>query len=293
MSRARRAGALLAVALAGACLVPAAAGAEDVTGAQFRELARRAQSDPGALYRLQNVDRVDGRPVDVAGALRRARGPELGARLRTLAEDAGGGSPAAGDPRADARDVLSEQRFRQSHVPGPFRGLIDRLGRWLPSFRGPLDWLDDLLPGGRPIVWLLLGGLVAGLAAALSRRVLARRVRAAKEAAAEALPPRDDARALERQADAAEAAGELEAALRLRFRAGLIRLDAHGAIVFRPSVSTREVRRALRSHDFDALAGTFDEVVYGRRPAEHDDVEAARERWPSVVSSAPRDRTAA
>ena len=61
--------------------------------------------------------------------------------------------------------------------------------------------------------------------------------------------------------------GDLEAALRLRFRAGLLRLDARGAIEFRPSISTHEVRRALRSEDFDALAATFDDVVYGGRAA--------------------------
>ena len=95
----------------------------------------------------------------------------------------------------------------------------------------------------------------------------------------------EDPRALERRADAAEAAGDLEAALRLRFRAGLLRLDARGAIEFRPSISTYEVRRALRSDDFDALAATFDDVVYGGRPPATDDLAAARERWPRVVRS--------
>ena len=68
-----------------------------------------------------------------------------------------------------------------------------------------------------------------------------------------ALTPAElDPKTLERQADAAEASGDLEAALRLRFRAGLLRLDRRGAIEFRPSISTHEVRRAVRSEDFDA-----------------------------------------
>jgi hypothetical protein len=89
-----------------------------------------------------------------------------------------------------------------------------------------------------------------------------------------------------RRGDAAAAAGDLEAALRLRFRAGLLRLDARGAIDFRPSISTIEVRRRLHDDDFDALAETFDDVVYGGRPPAADDLAAARERWPRVIEDA-------
>jgi hypothetical protein len=171
-------------------------------------------------------------------------------------------------------------------VPGPLRGLIEWLDDRLDDLSVPLDWLDDVLPGGRSVVWTVLGGVLAGIVWWVARRVLTRRVRAAKEAAGSAAAPVDDPRALERQADAAEAAGDLETALRLRFRAGLLRLDARGAIEFRPSISTFEVRRALRSEDFDALASTFDDVVYGGRPPQGADVAAARERWPAVVSAA-------
>ena len=64
---------------------------------------------------------------------------------------------------------------------------------------------------------------------------------------------------------------------------GLLRLDRRGAIEFRPSISTHEVRRAVRSEDFDRLASTFDDVVYGGREPLADDVQEARERWPAVV----------
>ena len=131
-----------------------------------------------------------------------------------------------------------------------------------------LGWLDDLLPGGRSVVWIVLGAVLVG--ARVVRRA------AVPHDAASAPPPRrqqalaaardEDPRALDRRADAAEAAGDLEAALRLRFRAGLLRLDARGAIEFRPSISTVEVRRTLHDDDFDALAATFDDVVYGGRP---------------------------
>jgi Domain of unknown function (DUF4129) len=284
VSRARAAGWALAACAALACVLPVAARADAVTGAQLRSLAERAADDPAALARLRRVDRVDGRRVEVAGALRGARGRDLQARLRLLAASPAP-ARAAGDPRGDAREILSQRRFTGTRVPGPFRSLLDWLGDRLRSLGNALD---DLLPGGRSIVWIALGAVVAALAAIVARRTLTGRVRAATRAAAAAAPPRDDARELERRADAAEAAGDLEAALRLRFRAGLLRLGARGAIEFRPSISTYEVRRALRSADFDALAADFDDVVYGGRPAAPGDVENARRRWPEVVEGAAR-----
>ena len=93
---------------------------------------------------------------------------------------------------------------------------------------------------------------------------------------------------LERAADAAERDGDLARALRLRFRAGLLRLGDRGAIRYRPSVTTGEVRRTLGSRRFDDLAGTFEAVTYGGRPAERPDVDASRREWPSVLEEAGR-----
>jgi hypothetical protein len=286
VSRARLAGVVLLLAAAAACPFPTAARAEAVSAAELRSLARQAPDDPAALARLRRIDSVEGRRADVAGALRGARGAALEARLRALAgsvPERPAGAP--GDPARDARAVLAQRRFHASQLPGPFRGLINRISRALPSVNLPPRWLDDLIPGGSRVVWSVLAAIFAGIAWFVARRILARRVRAFTEAQDATRPARDDPKALDRRAAAAEAAGDLETALRLRFRAGLLRLDARGAIDFRPSISTHEVRRALRSEDFDALAATFDDVVYGGRPAQEPDVVDARDRWPAVVSS--------
>jgi hypothetical protein len=279
--RARAAGVVLLLAAAAACLPPASARAAEVSAAQLRSLAAAAVDDPSALAELRRVDVVDGRRVDVRGALRGARGRALEERLRTLEQSIPepGAAPRA-DPAATAREVLSERRF-QTDTPRPFRGLIEWLGGLLPA-------LDVVIPGPPGVVWVVLALLFGALAWGLGRRVLTRRIRASATAQAAAESDRDDPRALERRAAEAEAAGDLEAALRLRFRAGLLRLDARGAIEYRPSISTREVSRTLRSDDFDALASTFDDVVYGGRPADDTDVGAARERWPAVVEGDPR-----
>ncbi len=286
MSRARFAGVVLLLAAAASCLAPAAARATAVSAAEFRTLAREAADDPSALAELREVDAVDGQRVDVRGALRGARGAALDARLQALAAPYTV-VPSAGDPRADARDVLAERRFHETEVPGPFTGII--------------EWLSDRLPrctcrwtGSTTCFRARVRSCGSSSAAVFAVRRLDRRA-APPDGRASARPTQaeqalaaardEDPRALDRRADAAEAAGDLEAALRLRFRAGLLRLDERGAIEFRPSISTYEVRRALHSEDFDALAATFDDVVYGGRPPEDEDLAAARERWPAVVSA--------
>jgi len=59
-------------------------------------------------------------------------------------------------------------------------------------------------------------------------------------------------------------------------------------VPLRPSLRTREARRALRSARFDRLARDFDEVVYGGRSPSTADVEVARTEWPQVVAEARR-----
>jgi hypothetical protein len=71
--------------------------------------------------------------------------------------------------------------------------------------------------------------------------------------------------------------------LRLRFRAGLLRLGRARVLPLRESLTTAEARRALRSPPFNALARTHDEVVYGGRVAVAQDARDSREGWRTVL----------
>src|SRR5207253_451373 len=148
------------------------------------------------------------------------------------------------------------------------------IGRWL-----------GLVPGW---FWLVVLGLVVAAVAAIAVIASRRRRRGVTRAPAgkplvTAAEDSEDPSELERAADAAERDGDLARALRLRFRAGLLRLGDRGAIRYRPSVTTGEVRRTLTSRRFDDLAGTFEAVTYGGRSAERPDVDASRREWPSVL----------
>jgi uncharacterized RDD family membrane protein YckC len=141
----------------------------------------------------------------------RAAGAALVAALALIvaparaAERFDAGDPAAA--RAAARDVLSDGDFTRREPPRPFRSLFERLG----------DLVDDLITG----VDVALPGGVGIAAAALAVLVLLG-----------ARPVADDPVALERAAREAEAAGDHEQAVRLRFRAGLLRLGAARALTY-------------------------------------------------------------
>ena len=266
------------------------ASAQSITGTQLRDLAARAASDPRALAQLRAVREVDGRPVDMGRALAGADGPALDSRLQALGDGAPAGSFVASEQaRQQARDVLDGRRFKPARVPRPFAGILRTLGGWLEPVGEPLGriWrrVVDTVAGR-----LLLVGLAFGVAALISARLIGRR------SPGNVHRPRPfgvdsdtlDPDELERQAAAAERAGDLDHAVRLRFVAGVLRLDEAGVIAYRSSLTTGQLRERLRSASFAELATAFDEIAYGGRAAEEADVRAATERWPRVLAEARR-----
>lgn len=278
---------LVAVVVAVAPAGPAAA--QSVTAGQVQELAARAAGDPAALAQLRAVREVDGRPVDMARALAGADGPALAARLQALSGAPPAPAVAAGQARAEARKVLDGRRFKPAHVPRPFAGILRTLGRWLEPVGGPLGrlWRQvfDSVPGK-----LAAAGVVFAVAALVSLRLIGRRSpgnvsRSRRVGGAGAGLDPDE---LERQAAAAERAGDLDHAVRLRFVAGVLRLDRAGVITYRASLTTGQLRARLGSPSFAELAAAFDEIAYGGRPAGESDVRAAAEGWPRVLAEAAR-----
>lgn len=281
MRRACLTAAALALAL------PGVAAASDATSAQVRKLAARASQDPAALAELRRIDRVDGVEVDLERALQGRPGRSLDARLRVLAAGSAGVPTATGPARDEARSILAQRRYHPSSVPRPLHGVLHWLGEKFAFVGDVFDWLADLIPGGDRTLWTILAALLVGGAVAVVTR-LARRRAVAQIAGAETRGGRRpvDPAELERLAAEAERRGDLEAAIRLRFRAGLLRLARARAIPRRDSVTTREVRRTLRLPEFDSLAADFDEIVYGGRDPRERDVEAARKGWPQVLGKA-------
>jgi len=202
--------------------------------------------------------------------------------MATLAE--GWLAQGPDDARDDARRILERDEYQPKDVPRPFRGVLNWMADRLEPVADAIEWLF----GHGWLGSLFLGALVV-LAIAVAALAVSRRNAAVSGAdrgsrRAARLDPDD----LDREATEAEDRGDLERALRLRFRAGLLRLDQVGAIRFHDGVTSRQVAADLRSPRFDDLRATFDEVVYGRRPASTPDLDQARARWPELLEEARR-----
>jgi hypothetical protein len=191
--------------------------------------------------------------------------------------------------RRVAKNILSDRRFHPDQGPRPFAGFFRRLGELVvdPVIRF-FQGIGDALPRVGSPLWLALAAAVVVAAAVLTTKLSAGRGRQrfpgrrGGDVGTDGLDPDE----LERRAEEAERRGDLDAALRLRFRAGLGRLDDAGVVRLRPGLTNSAVSRTLRSPRFDELAGHFDEVAYGGRPATESDVSTARAAWPAVIDTA-------
>ncbi|MDQ1444398.1 MAG: hypothetical protein QOI20_862 [Acidimicrobiaceae bacterium] len=275
------------------------------TAAEVRTLARRAHTDPAARERLRAVHDVDGTPADFDTALGQASGADLDHRLDVIESSAGAQDPgsaasalAGRGPQQAASRILHGRRFRPATPPRPLRGAVHRLGQWLEPVVAPLGrWLA---PVGRVLRGVfrnavatgMLGAAVVGLAAVVAVAAVNRRsrldVNRVDDEEGGIGSRRADPKELERQADAAEAAGSYDRAFRLRFQAGVIRLDRAGLIADRPSATTGQLVKTVRSAAFPDLARTFDEIAYGGRPSGPEDVARAKQTWPRVLEEARR-----
>jgi len=89
--------------------------------------------------------------------------------------------------------------------------------------------------------------------------------------------------ALERDAHRAERQERWEDAVRLRFRAGLLRLGARREDLHPDMTPNHVVARRLGSEPLERLSARFDEIVYGAADATAEDAEAQRRDWPEIL----------
>lgn len=279
---------LLAAAAFALSLQAGPAQAREVSRDELEQLIDRAASDDTALAELRRVDAVDGEPMPVGAALEGADQQELTQRLDAFSSDDLPAGPAdAARLRSEAREIVSNEEYQPPRLPDPVRRVFEWIGDKLQPLGRWFDRLASHLPGRRATLWLIIAVAVVAIAAVIAGRVAARRAPAAsRSGVGRSEAQSNDLTRLEREAEEAERSGDLEAAIRLRFRAGLLRLDEADLIEFRPSMTSREIASSLRSRTFEDLARMFDEVVYGRRRPELSDAVAARDAWNAVVREA-------
>jgi hypothetical protein len=185
--------------------------------------------------------------------------------------------------RAEAERILSQPEYRVETTTS------ERFSTWVRDmWLRFLEFLESVagLVGGPLVLGLILILVVVVAAVLIARNLGKRRAREMEERIRRehVMARGDDPGALEDAADMAAAAGELAEAVRLRFRAGLLRLDEVGLITYRPGLTSNEITDLLRSPLFEKLARRFDEIVYGRQPATAIDYENSKLGWRDLTS---------
>lgn len=278
--------------------------ARSLTASEAAGLAEAAVDDDAALDDLRQVTEVDGRPVDLDAALAgvdRLAPAERAARLDALAATWGSTDTQPGDPAPDetidpddardqAREVLDDDKYHERELPRPLAGplgwLADRfrwMGDGLDAVLGPVGRALGRLPGGRLIIWLgltaIIGGVIAWMVHRASRAAIDGRTHRGL------VDPAADPADLDRQADEAEAGGELSAAIRLRYEAGLIRLVRADRLRLEPRTTPADAADQVGGEPMGVLTRDFEEIVYGDRPATAADLERSRRAWPEILGA--------
>lgn len=274
--KAHRAGAparwLVLWALLGVGLAPSPVAAAEVSSSQLEQLAAdAADGDGAALAALDGVTSVDGRPAAPLVAIEDAQGADLESRLRELAaavRESGAATPGDVDAVAQAKQDAADA-----------------------GKSGGDGWGGISLGLPPPLAILVLAGVLAGglvAARAIGRqRVLEVATAASREGA---VGQEGSPGALERRAKAAEKSGDFATAIRLRFAAGLLRLDDLGAVRLRPSLTPSAAAREAGSSTLRELAATYSRVLYGGHAAGEAEARAARTGWPAALLEARQNR---
>jgi hypothetical protein len=208
------------------------------------------------------ADRFEGEPVDVADVLERID--------RILSNPI----------------YAEEQQTLLQRILGPLYTWLERMIGWV---------IDKLIAA---VVWLfglfgssgfgIVGPIVLVVLVSIGIWVLARRrVREIERRATieRILELGNDPDELETRAWEADERGDHAEAIRLRFVAGLLRLDQEGAIDFYPGLSNGSISAELADPGFDRLADQFDRVVYGRRPVGPVDSARAASDWTALLGA--------
>jgi hypothetical protein len=192
--------------------------------------------------------------------------------------------------REAAQSILSQRHFHPPPVPNPLHGVLVWVGRAISDPVGAINRLVGNagrdLPLGVPGIWAAAGVLVVVLSALLAVRRARTKLDHAKKGPATAGGPRPAE--LERAAERAERDGNWEQAVRLRFRAGLLRISERERLRYPDTTPNHVLARALGSEPLEGLVGRFDEIVYGGEEATMADAEDQRRLWPGVIAEGRR-----
>ena len=189
--------------------------------------------------------------------------------------------------RRTAEEVVQHPDYRLEPLGEGGRTFLDLLFELLAWLLTPFRWLFDAMDGlPEWLRWLIVVGLFVLLLALVAHIIYAvvtalRGPKRSAKARALSEPRHLDPALAEREAEAAAAAGDYIGAIRLLFRACLLRLAAGEKRAFRPALTNREYLRRYRGTPvFDGMSlfvETIDCKWYGDAVCAQTDYKACRD----------------
>lgn len=188
--------------------------------------------------------------------------------------------------RRAAKTILSKLPYYTPKSKSRLDGFLEPIGRPIGKLfskvgRAIGKFFEAIVPGSGPWETTLIVVIIAVVAGLVARWVIRRRTTTWTANATERSLAASE---LDRLADEAAARGDHALAVILRFRAGIVRLDAG----LRPSASraTNATIAATIPSSFPPLAGSFDAIRYGDASASEATASAAKSGWSDVLNEA-------
>lgn len=257
------------------------------TGPEVRRTAEAIATGEAQPAALLEINSIEGSPVDFPALLAEDRDT----RIEIIARIAPPAPIDVGQVEEQISSILADPKYPPVGEPSWLDRLLAPVFRfWNRIWLMVVDWLQlaffwilDFLGTG---IARWVGVAVLLVATAATAWVLGRR--RARELERRAVIERIlelglDPGELEELAASAHERGDDAEAIRLRFVAGLLRLDGLGEIEFAPGLSNGAISQRLGSETFDLLAGQFDRVVYGREPVDAADHARCIASWNELL----------
>jgi hypothetical protein len=265
---------ILVCSIALLCLSTPVTAQAETTDEAVMLLESAASGDSGALERARRIESIDRVPVNMAALLEAVDAdPTRAAEILRAGVIVDPGPEVA----EAAASILSQERFSQASS-GSLERWLDRIGSWIADRLARLSGGNGSARRANVLAITAVLALVALAAAVATKRraaVVHERITLDRLIEQEGADPV----LIEREAMIAAAAGDYARSIRLRFVAGILRLDQQGVIHYTKGLTTGEIARAVDDPVFLELQVDFDRVVYGDQPADHVTEQRSESGW--------------
>lgn len=190
------------------------------------------------------------------------------------------------------KKILNGPQFHPPQPPRPFAGILNFFSRYIHKYLGPIiNWIKNSIYGPLdrslngymyPAILVVVAFFVIIIAAIIIHRRPSTGKKLFKESEIEL--PNVDPETLDALAEKAHLDQDYKLSIRLRFKAGLTRLEKRGLIINQQSQTLLQLSEEIPSNTFRTLANDLTLIVYGNECATESLSNFSKLNWPSVLA---------